>query len=321
MKIVFLGATKFSEEMLTALIKNGRRIEAVFSIPENFEIKKRTSPISEKYKNTNFANLAVLASQNLIPHYFVDGGENTIEKYRSALAEIRPDVILAMGWYYIIPKSIRSLAKYGAFGIHASLLPEYAGGSPLVWALINGEKRTGVTLFQLDDGVDDGGILAQREIAIEHSDTIATLYKKVIHHSKELLLAEIDNIGNCPAALKLQDRAKINPRPIRTPIDGLIQWGDMTSLKIYNFIRAQTSPYPCAYSFIESKKVKFLSSSLGEEISVDEISPGLIIRLNDRLAVGTSDSCIFPDQIEIDGEYYSFERYFSKDVGKYFGNI
>ena len=70
--------------------------------------------------------------------------------------------MLFIGWYYIVPKSLRSLAKYGAWGIHASLLPKYAGGAPLSWAIINGEKKTGVTLFKLESGIDNGDIFSFR---------------------------------------------------------------------------------------------------------------------------------------------------------------
>ena len=70
--------------------------------------------------------------------------------------------MLILGWFYKVPKSIRDLSKLGAWGIHASLLPKYAGGSPLTWAIINGEKQTGITLFRLDDGIDDGDIISQK---------------------------------------------------------------------------------------------------------------------------------------------------------------
>lgn len=241
-KIIFLGATKFSEYILDKLLKQKFDIRAVFSIPRHFSISYSNTPV----ENYNYSNLSNLLVDTQIPFYEIDSGLKNgklIDHYK-IINEIEPDVILVMGWYYMVPKEIRDLPKFGSWGIHASLLPDYAGGAPLVWAMINGEEKAGVTLFRLGSGVDDGDIISQHEIKIEHEDTIKEVYEKATNTSVDLLVDALTS----PEAIeyKVQDKTKIKVYPQRTPQDGEI---DLTwpSHQIYNFIRAQSAPYPGAF--------------------------------------------------------------------------
>jgi len=241
MKIVFLGATNFSSELLKHLLDNALKIERVFTIPQEFSI----SYSDKKVRNYNYANLHELAGQYNIPCHEIESGEGKrITDYYDELIALQPDVILVLGWYYMVPKKIRDTARYGAWGIHASLLPKYAGGAPLVWAIINGETETGVTLFKLDDGVDDGDIIAQQKIPISYTDTIREVYAKATEASKAILFNTLTNSSDI--RFTSQDKSKIEIWPQRSPDDGEIDL-DWPAEKIYNFIRAQAPPYPGAF--------------------------------------------------------------------------
>lgn len=251
MKVVFFGATKFSEEVLTHLLVNKINIGALFTIPQEFNI----SYSQTKVKNYNYSELELIAKENNIPCYYIESSESgkKIMDYFEVINEIKPDVILVMGWYYMMPKKIRELAKHGAWGIHASMLPNYAGGAPLVWAIINGEKETGVTLFKLDDGIDDGDIIAQEKIIIEETDTIKEVYDKVTTSSKTILIDSLKNSNHIKFIP--QDKTKIKIYPQRKPEDGEIDL-TKTSVELYNFIRAQSSPYPGAFiRTVDGKKL------------------------------------------------------------------
>lgn len=242
MNVVFFGATKFSEEILRHLIDGGINVSVIFTIPQEFSI----SYSDTKVKNYNHSELSLLAEQNNIPIYYIESsvdGQKTTD-YAEQIKAAKPDVILVMGWYYMVPKSIRNLASYGAWGIHASMLPDYAGGAPLVWAIINGEKETGVTLFKLDDGVDDGDIVVQEKIVIDELDSIKEVYEKVTKVSKKLLLESLNQLPNIE--FKPQDKSKIKVYPQRKPDDGEIDLSK-SARDLYNFIRAQSSPYPGAF--------------------------------------------------------------------------
>lgn len=238
----FFGATNYSKELLLFLLEKNIKPKAIFSIPQEFNI----SYSDKKVKNTNYADLKKIALKYDILYHEVDSVDGKKTKdYEPIIKELNLDLILVLGWYYMLPRSTRELSKYGAWGIHASLLPNYAGGAPLNWAIINGEKETGVTLFRMEDGVDDGDIIAQKSFSIEYEDTIKEVYKKATIASKGILLEVLlENIENIKFIS--QDKSKIKVFPQRKPDDGEIDL-TKTSEDIYNFIRAQSNPYPGAF--------------------------------------------------------------------------
>lgn len=258
MKIVFLGATDYSKQLLDVLISlPGIEICAIFGIPQKFKISYR----SHEVENTNFADLSLIANEKKIPFFEVNSveGKRLID-YKLFIKQFEPDVILLLGWYYMVPKSIRMLSKFGAWGIHASLLPKYAGGAPLVWAIIKGEKNTGVTLFRLADGVDDGDIISQKTIVIDDKDSIAEVYKKAKNASEEIL-REVFQKNLHSLTFTPQQKGILEIYPQRGPEDGRIDW-NWDSKRIYNFIRAQSKPYPGAWTIIKEKKVTIWAASI-----------------------------------------------------------
>lgn len=247
MRIIFLGCTKFSEELLQSLVDYNFDISAIFTIPQEFTVKG-----NEKVTNSNYGDLKPIAEKQNIPLYYVDETKKIIE-YKTIIEELKPDIILVLGWYYIVPQAIRNIPKYGACGIHASLLPKYAGWAPLVWAIINGEEKTGVTFFQFDDSVDGGDIIAQEEFEIEYNDTIKEVYQKATQKSAEILIRTLP-ILNTITFCK-QDKEKLEIYNKREPKDGEIDFSK-SSKEIYDFIRAQSSPYPGAFfKTIDGKKI------------------------------------------------------------------
>ncbi len=240
MRILFLGCTKFSQEILEFLISEKANIVAIAGIPEFFKISYSENEV----KNTNYANLEKYAKELKVPYIEVNSvkGKRLTDNLE-LIEKLKPDVIFVMGWYYMIPKSVRSIAKFGAWGIHASLLPNYAGGAPLVWAIIEGQKETGVTLFRMEDGVDDGDIIEQIKFPINDDDTIKEVYNKATFYSKKIL---IKVLNSNLIEFKPQDKSLIKVYPQRSPKDGEIDF-NKKGIEIYNFIRAQSSPYPGAF--------------------------------------------------------------------------
>lgn len=158
---------------------------------------------------------------------------------------LKPDAFMVVGWYHMIPRRWRELAP--AYGLHASLLPDYSGGAPLVWAMINGESQTGITLFQMDDGVDTGPIAAQAEEQIRPDDTIATLYDRIEKRGLELIDRALPILAVGGLSLKPQPKKGRRVMPQRSPEDGRIDWTRDVAF-IDRWIRAQTRPYPGAFT-------------------------------------------------------------------------
>ena len=147
MKIIFFGATKLGYKCLKHILENKlSKVVCIFTIPEKFDISYANMPVT----NVLYANFKSIANEYNIP--IVEINKNLIN-YLDLINNYKPDFMLAIGWYYIIPEKIRKISPLGCAGIHASMLPKYRGGAPLVWAIINGEKKTGVSFFYFDNGV------------------------------------------------------------------------------------------------------------------------------------------------------------------------
>lgn len=257
MKIAFFGASSLGYTCCKELLDAGHEIVVIFTIPKEFNISY--SP-GKPVNNVLYRDFNILGDQYKIPVFEVN---QNIKDYIENLEILKPDFILAVGWYYMIPKKILNIACKGAAGIHASLLPKGRGNAPLVWALINGESVTGITFFYFSDGVDDGDIIGQREILINEDETIKTLLDKVETESKSLLLECIPLIAENKVKAWVQDDSAASYYPKRTPDDGLIDW-NMSSEEISRFIRAQTKPYPGAFTIIENKKVIIWDATINE---------------------------------------------------------
>lgn len=248
MRVVFFGATELGYQCCLKVIDLHIPVVGIFTIPRTFTISySKNQPVT----NINYRDFHQLGEQLNIPVISV---EDKMINYLPQLEMLQPDLLLAIGWYYLIPRSLRQLATKGCVGIHASLLPKYRGGAPLVWAMINGEKETGVTLFYLEDGVDTGDIIAQEKFPIEETDNIKDVLEKATRASIRLIEKYIPMIAEGNAPRQPQDHSLATQFPQRKPSDGLIDW-TWEPERIRNFIRAQTKPYPGAFTYIGNKKV------------------------------------------------------------------
>jgi methionyl-tRNA formyltransferase len=218
----------------------------------------------------------------------------------------QPDLLLALGWYYLIPRHVRNTAPLGCMGIHASLLPKYRGGAPIPWAIINGEQSTGVTLFALDEGVDTGDIIAQGSVPITEHDDCATVYEKATCASVDILRKYLPLIANGSAQRLAQSRTgadgeKIPVYPQRKPDDGQIDWTWGTK-KIHDFIRAQTHPYPGAFTYLIGRKLHIWKVFPGVALESSPGEPGQIVIHDGAVGVCTGDGIILITECQLERE-------------------
>lgn len=256
MRVVFIGSSSFGLKCLESISKlPAIEISGVITNPQKFNISYSHQAVT----NVLHADLLGWAIAQSIPSYQMlkNMHEPLLKEW---LLSREPDLIVVVGWYHIIPRSLRIVPT---IGMHASLLPDYRGGAPLVWAMINGEQQTGITLFEMSDGVDDGPVYGQLATPIQHEDTIATLYARIEDLGLALLNECLPKIAIKQAFATPQNESNARLFPQRCPDDGKIDW-NKTALEIYNFIRAQSPPYPGAYTSINGKKLKILSSKIVE---------------------------------------------------------
>lgn len=255
MRIVFFGASQVGYRCCEALLEMGQHVVGLFTIPRDFSISYSPgTPVT----NVQYRDFHALGAAHDIPVVSVNG---KMGAYADQLTALQPDLLVVVGWYYMIPASLRALAPMGCVGIHGSLLPKYRGGAPLVWALIEGETETGMSLFHFTDGVDDGDIVGQIRFPIAPRDTIADLLIKGEVAAEALVREYIPQMALGTAPRVPQHHADATVWPQRRPDDGRIDWS-WDAARIDRFIRAQTHPYPGAFTEIDGKRVRIWAGDI-----------------------------------------------------------
>jgi len=259
MNIFFFGATELGLSCFKKILDMGYTVSGCAYTGEKIIVRKKPEGI----KNYTYVDFKEVAADQNIPAIEFD--KNKQELFYNELLKLKPDLIIVAGWHYLIASNILDMPGLGAIGLHASLLPEYRGGSPLVWQLINGEKNAGISLFYLesDGGVDTGHIIGQESFSIEDDDTIKELLIKSEKSGIALLEKYLPLIEKGISPKIKQDESKATVYRQRVPSDGKINWDDSPT-NIRNFIRAQTKPYPGAYTVIDGKKVIIWDADISE---------------------------------------------------------
>ena len=271
LRIVFFGATELGHRCCRELLTMGEKMVGIFSIPEHFRISYSVTPVH----NRTFRSFEDLSAAAEVPLHYVTGNMRD-QEYESALRDMAPDLGLAVGWYYLIPPTIRRLFPKGVAGIHASLLPRYRGGAPLVWAMIRGERQTGVSLFYLDDGVDTGDLVGQKPIPIGPDEGIGTVYDRAAEASVDLIRRYIPLIRTGTAPRLAQDHDKATVFPQRSPPDGRIDWAAHSAQQVHDWVRAQSRPYPGAFAELNGRRITVWGAVVCSAPVRTDPSPGLI---------------------------------------------
>jgi methionyl-tRNA formyltransferase len=242
MRVLFIGGTRRGYLTLEALVASGAEVAGIVSLRQDeHEAERYEQPIQS------------LAERHAIPHYPTKWMKD--RDYVSLLAgEIRPDVAFIVGCRILIPRSIYEIPPLGMLALHDSLLPHYRGFAPLNWAILNGEKQTGVTLFYLSETMDGGDIVSQKAVPIGPSDTAPEVYERVCQATVDLVLEACPLLASGVAPRIRQDYRIGSFTCSRAPIDGEIDWTRSTAA-IFNQVRALAWPYPGAFTFYEGRKL------------------------------------------------------------------
>lgn len=286
-KIVFFGTPEFALPSLEGIFET-ENLLAVVTQPEKPKgrgLKPSASPVK------------LWAQQKGIPSWEPD--KLNEETFLSKLRELSPDLIVVCSYGKILPKTVLKIPKYGCWNIHASLLPKYRGASPINWALLNGEKVTGITVFLMEEGLDTGPILLQKEIPISEEDTAIELNHKLSLLAKEVILEAITL--HKKGALKVfpQGKEGVSYAPILKKKDGFFTFEE-PAWKIERKVRALV-PWPTAYTYFKNKLVKiFLAKAIPLE---SKEKPGTILKVNkEGLLVATSEGGLLIKELQMEGK-------------------
>ncbi|PIS29512.1 methionyl-tRNA formyltransferase [Candidatus Saganbacteria bacterium CG08_land_8_20_14_0_20_45_16] len=265
MKIIFMGTPEPAAMTLKALIGAGHEIVLVVTQPDRK--KGRGQKLS-------FSAVKEVALQNNLPLEQLEKVKNN-KVFVSLLKSLKPEIIVVVAYGKILPKEILELPQYGCVNVHASLLPKYRGAAPVQWAILKGEKETGITIMKLDEGLDTGEIILQQKVAIEPKDTTLTLMDKLFAKGSKLLLKALQQINDGTVKLQKQNESEVTYAPLLDKEAGTIDW-QKSSFAIDQRVRAMI-PWPGAQTFFQGEILKIWQAKPVDFASASK--PGTIVQI------------------------------------------
>ncbi|MBI5187829.1 MAG: methionyl-tRNA formyltransferase [Nitrospirae bacterium] len=244
MRIVFFGTPQFAVPSLNKLLQSGEKVIAVVTQPDKKKGRGRIlspPPVKEFALNRG---IRVLQPTSIKDPEFIN-----------ELSTMKPEIIVVVAYGKILSAQILKLPSFGCINVHASLLPKYRGAAPIQWAIINAEKKTGITTMLMDEGLDTGGILLQEETEIAADDNAETLSKRLAEIGASLLIKTIKGIKDG----SIKPIPQVETPSYATPLkkeDGRVNWLK-TATEIFNFVRGMY-PWPGAYCYLNRERIKII---------------------------------------------------------------
>lgn len=284
MQVVFFGTPQFAIPSLKALLASSNKVLAVVT-----QLDKRRGrlghpsppPVKEIAINEN---IKVLQPEKINDRLFIE-----------ELSCLNPDVIIVVAYGKILPPRILNLPRLGCINVHASILPKYRGAAPIQWAIINGEKETGVTTMLMNEGLDTGDIFLQESIEIKENDNSETLGEKLSELGASLLIKTIEGLES--GSLKpVPQHGMPSYAPMLKKEDGRINW-NKTATDIWNFVRGMF-PWPGAFTNLKKERLKIINVRPAQGQGI----PGRIESISNKLVIGTGDGLIEIIEIQPEGK-------------------
>ena len=264
MRILFMGTPDIAADSLAALLGAGHEVCAVFT--------RRDKPVGRKQILTA-PPVKQLAQQHDIPVYqprtLRDGSSDAL------IQELAPDIIVVVAYGCIIPPQLLHVAKYGCINLHVSLLPKYRGSAPIQWAVLNGDAETGVSIMQLDEGLDTGDVLMVEPVAIDPEETSGELFDRVSAVGAKTLVDALAKIEAGQLTPVPQNHSKVTPAPPLSKDTARFAFTE-DAAHIHNWVRGM-NPWPTAWFEQDGKRIKVSECRLAE--NPQNAAPGTVLAL------------------------------------------
>ncbi|HDK26470.1 MAG TPA: methionyl-tRNA formyltransferase [Candidatus Atribacteria bacterium] len=284
LKIIFIGTAEFGVPVLEKLLNSKENIVEVITQPDRPQGRGRKILPTPIKKIALDRGVEIFQPENINDEEFI-----------RRIIKFNPDIILVVAYGQILSKDILDIPRIGSINIHASLLPKYRGAAPINWAIINGEKETGITFMFMSEKVDAGDIIYQRKITILPDETYGELKERLSNLSGEVINEFLEEIKKGKIKRIPQDNQLVTYAKKMSKQDGEITWNDKGE-RVYNLIRG-TTPYPGAFTSYKGKKLKITRARFLEDYPYDfEASasiPGSVVKIEkDSLLISTGDKGI-----------------------------
>lgn len=285
MKILFMGTPDFAVPCLDILVSNGFDVCGAVTQPDKPKGRghKLTPPPVKEYAISK--NIPVYQPQTL-----KDG------EFEKVLDELKPQLIAVVAYGKILPEYILGFPEYGCVNVHGSVLPKYRGAAPIQWAIINGDKTTGVTTQYMKMGVDTGDIIFTDETEILPDETYGELYTRLSQSGAELLLKTVNAIKDGTAPRTEQDESEATHAPMLTKETGHIDWTKSAD-EVLSLIRG-TNPWPMSYAMYGDEMMKVFGVKKGSGF---DAPPGKIRIVNKKLEISCGKDSVVVDEIQFKG--------------------
>lgn len=257
LNVLFMGTPDFAKESLEAVYNSGYNILGVVTNPDKPKgrgMKMVASPVKE---------FALEKGLKVYQPIRIKNNTEFIEEIK----KLKPDVICVVAYGKILPKEILDIPEKGCINVHGSLLPEYRGAAPIQWAVLNGDKKTGVTTMYMDVGMDTGDIILKEEVTIGDDETTGELWDRLSKIGGKLLVKTLKQIEDGIAPREKQGD-NFTMAPMLNKDMAKIDWENKTAQEIKNLVRG-LNPIMGAYTFLNGKKIKFWKVDISENIGYD----------------------------------------------------
>jgi len=291
LRIIFMGTPDFAVATLKTIIEHNYTVAGVITAPDRPAGRGRKLRASAVKEYALSQNLTILQPTNL-------KNEDFIEELKGLQANLH--IVVA---FRMLPKVVWDMPVYGTFNLHASLLPDYRGAAPINWAIINGEQKTGITTFFIDEKIDTGHIILQEEIKIEANDTAGILHDRLMIAGASLVVDTIKAIENETVTTKEQPKEEIKKTAYKLHRDNTkINWNDSIE-SIYNLIRG-LSPYPSAWSSLYNKGEEIFVKlyDVAIEYQKHDFDTGKVITEGAIIKVAVKSGYIIINKIQLPGK-------------------
>ena len=289
-RIVFMGTPDFAVTILKKLIDTKYNVVGVITAPDKPAGRGRKLNQSAVKKYASTLNIPILQPTNLKSEDFI----NDLKALNANL-----QIVVA---FRMLPTIVWKMPEYGTFNLHASLLPEYRGAAPINWAIINGEKKTGVTTFFIDDKIDTGEIILKSEIEIKEDEIVGELHDRLMYLGADLVTKTVDLIASDEVATSKQPELEEKAAPKLYPHNCKIDWSQSLS-DIYNHIRG-LNPYPAAWTTIKNGNEEITAKIYGvsKEVINHNLNTGTIVTSKKELKVAVKDGYLIINEIKLSGK-------------------
>lgn len=251
MRVVMFGYQTWGHRTLQALLDSTHEVVTVVTHPKS----------EHAYEKIWSDSVADLAAEHGVPVSIRNRPDD--EELFQLLKDADPDIIVANNWRTWIPPRIYNLPRHGTLNVHDSLLPKYAGFSPIIWALINGESEVGVTGHMMDEELDAGDIVLQRSVPVGPDDTATDLFHATVDLIAPVTIGSLDLIASGQTEFTPQDRSQATFFHKRAEDDIRIDW-NWRAEELHRLIRAQSAPYPAAFTYHRGRRLEILAAVVSE---------------------------------------------------------